>query len=83
MSPFIKYIFRDVLIESVGFKVTQTLVQHWSVFELNYLPKVDAKMSPRLLLWSLMVSPLTLKNSCPKLPLSRISFIYNEHVIIR
>ena len=61
------------MIESAGFKVIQTLVLHWSVFELIYLPKVDAKMSLKLSLWSLMVNLLTQKNLCPKLPLSRIS----------
>ena len=69
----IKLCFRDELIESAGFKVIQTLVLHWSVFEPNYLPKVDAKMSLKLSLWSLMVNLLTQKNLCPKLLLSRIS----------
>ena len=61
------------MIESAGFKVIQTLVLHWSVFELNYLPKVDAKMSLKLSLLSLMVNLLTQKNLCLKLLLSRIS----------
>ena len=63
--------FRDVLTESAGFKVTQTQVLHWNVFEQNYLLKVDVKMFLRLSLWSLMVNLLTPKNLCPKLPLSR------------
>ena len=79
-SGLIKKYLRDELIESAGFKVTQTLVQLWNVFELNYLPKVDAKMSQKLSLWSPMVSPLTLKNSCPKLPLSRSSSLCSKHV---
>ena len=72
--------FRDALTESAGFKVTQTQVLHWNVFEQNYLPKVDVKMFQRLSLWSLTVNLLTQKNLCPKLLLSRTVYYFRIKV---